>query len=156
MKVFIRTCFLAFACFCCISAVGKGLFDNPVELFSGCLIPCLSHSERAKIQTTWRGFYLRADTQPGFKDEYSPSDSGIYLDVAVRDPKEIPTFKDSSTTQNSITKRTIEIPAPKTDQVALRISLLYGKDASKESLSSINASIQKIIMTSEQGAAANP
>ncbi len=34
-------------------------------------------SERAKVQTTWRGFYLRADTQTGLKKEYEPSKTGM-------------------------------------------------------------------------------
>ena len=133
----------------------KGLFDNPIELFSGALLPSLSNSEAAKIITTLRGFYLRADSHPGLQDEYEPSELGIYLDVAVRDQDEIPVFKDSTTTEGLITTRTVELPAPKNEQVALRITLVYGKSAPEKALAAIRASITQTIKASEEDARGN-
>ena len=138
------------------AAPPKGLFYNPIGLFQGALLSSLSNSERAKIQTTWRGFYLRADTQPGFEHEYDPSESGIYLDVAVRDPEEIPVFRDLTTREGLITKRTVEIPAPGNEQVALRITLAYGEAAPQEALAAIRASTTKTITASAQGAPGQP
>ena len=129
----------------------KALFDNPIEFFAGTLLPSLSNSEAAKIITTLRGFYLRADSHPGLQDEYEPSELGIYLNVAVRDPEEIPVFKDSATTKGLITTRTIELPAPKNEQVALRITLAYGKSAPEKTLAAIRASITQTIKASESG-----
>lgn len=134
----------------------KGLFENPIEFFSGALLPSLSNSEAAKIITTHRGFYIRADSHPGLQDEYDPSELGIYLDVSVRDPEEILVFKDSTTTRGLITTRTVELPAPKNEQVALRITLVYGKSAPEKALAAIRASIAGTIKTSEQAGAGQP
>lgn len=133
----------------------KGLFDNPIEFFSGALLPSLSNSEAARIITTHRGFYIRADSHPGLQDEYEPSELGIYLNVAVRDPEEIAVFKDSVATEGLITTRTIELPAPKDGQVALRITLVYGKSAPEKTLTAIRTSITQTIKTSEHGARGN-
>lgn len=95
------------------------------------------------------------DQQSGMEREYEPSEAGIYLDVAVRDPEEIPVFKDETTTKGSITKRTVEIPAQKGGEVALRITLEFGKDAPVESLAAIRACIAKIKKTSEQAVGPN-
>ena len=143
--------FILFSAMLGIGAVSaRGVFDNPIELFSGALIPCLSHSEKATVTTTLRGFYLRADIPSGMRSEYEPSEAGLYLDASVRDPEEIPAFKDVTTTKGPITTRTVEIPAPKGEEVALRITLEYGKDAPIESLTAIRTSIAKTIKTSEQ------
>lgn len=120
------------------------LFDNPIELFSEALIPSLSHSERAKVQTTLRGFLLRADLQSAMDQEYVASESGIYLDVAVRDPEEVPVFNDATTVKGSITTRIVEIPSQNGEEVALRVSLEYGKNAPVETLKAINLCIANI------------
>lgn len=133
----------------------KGLFDNPIGFFAGALLPTLSNSEAAKIITTLRGFYLRADSHPGLKDEYEPSELGVYLNVAVRDPEEIPVFKDSTSTVGLITTRTVELPAPKNEKVGLRITLAHGKSAPLKTLTAIQASITQTIKDSEQDASGN-
>jgi len=130
----------------------RALFHSPIEFFEGVLLPCLSNSEAAKISTTLRGFYLRADSHPGLRNEYDPSELGIYLDVAVRDPEEISAFKDSTTSERLITTRTVELPAPKNEQSALRITFVYGKDAPEKALAAIRAAITKTIKASEQAA----
>ena len=61
------------------------LFRNPVQLFEAVLIPALMHSEKAKVQTSWRRFSLRTDSQRGMKSEFTPSAAGLYLDVSIRD-----------------------------------------------------------------------
>ncbi len=126
----------------------KRLFDEPIEYFEAALLPSLSLSEAAEINTTLRGFHLRADSHPGFHEKYEPSEWGIYLNVAVRDPEEISAFKDATTTKEQITTRTVEFPAPKNEQVALRIVFAYGKEAPEKALEAIRASIKNIIVAS--------
>jgi hypothetical protein len=131
-----------------------GLFENnSIEHFSEALAPVLSGSEKAKVETTLRGFYLRADIFPRMDDETEPSENGIYLNVAVRDAEEIPAFTDVTVTKDSISTRTVEFTAPKGSVQGLRIYFVYGKDAPEGSLAAIRASIAKLIKASKQGSA---
>ena len=136
------------------SVSAGGLFENnSIEHFSEALAPVLSGSEKAKVETTLRGFYLRADIFPGMEDETEPSENGIYLNVAVRDAEEIPAFTDVTVTKDSISTRTVEFTAPKGSTQGLRIHFVYGKDAPEESLAAIRASIARLIKASKQGPA---
>jgi hypothetical protein len=128
-----------------------GRFDNPPALFPGSMISVMSHFEKAKIEKTWRGFYLRADTQPGMASETEPTETGIYLDVAVRDAEEIPEFKDSSAVAGEITRRIVEIPAAKRegDEVALRIVFTFGSGANAEALAASRKEIDGIVRGAE-------
>lgn len=123
----------------------EAVFDNPSSLFPNSFLPVLAHFEKAKIETTLRGFYLRADTFPGFNQEYAPSAAGIYLNVAVRDPEEIPKFKDTSTVVGEVTERTVEFPELKGGEVALRIVFKFGSHASSEAVSAIGRDIETVI-----------
>jgi hypothetical protein len=127
------------------AAYGKGLFDHPETLFSEAFLPVLSHFERGRIQNTWRGFYLRGDTQAGFRNEYDPSEAGLYLDVGVRDPAEISKFEDSRKSSGKLTERTIEFPATKRSGDALRIIFIYGAKADAGAMASINKDIGDMI-----------
>jgi len=134
----------------------KGIFYDPTILFADAYLPALTHFEKTKIETTLRGFILRSDTQPGFQDELHPSHAGLYLNVAVRDPEEIPRFADDISRSADIITRTVEIPPTPADDVALRILLIYGSHADPKTISAIEKCIDSIEKKSEQGAAANP
>ena len=123
----------------------RTIFDNPVLLFPNSFLPVLSRFEKAKIEKTLRGFYLRADTFPGFNQEYDPSNAGIYLNVAVRDPEEIPGFKDSSKVDGKVTERTVEFPRIGNGEVSLRIVFKFGSHASSEAVSAVGRDIETLI-----------
>lgn len=105
----------------------------------------LSHFEKAKIETTLRGFYLRADTFPGFNQEHDPSAAGIYLNVAVRDSEEISEFKDTSKVAGEITERTVEFPRIRNGEVSLRIVFKFGSHASSEAVNAVGGDIETVI-----------
>ena len=53
---------------------------TPLIVFAETFSKVASSFERAKIQTTWGGFYLRADTQSNFSTSESElSPSGFWL-----------------------------------------------------------------------------
>ncbi len=126
------------------SVTGRELFQKPLELFSGAL-SSIGYSEHGKIETTLRGFRLRVDSGPGMEQELKPSSVGIYLEVAVRPPESIPTLKDVTTTEGSITTREVWIPAPKGEEYGLLILLKFGEDAPPETLRAIRASTADVI-----------
>lgn len=139
------------------SAADGDLFRNPVHLFEAVLIPALTQGERAKVQTTWRGFYLRTDTQSGLKNEYTPSAAGIYLDASVRDWVEVRKFTDTTTREEGITIRTVKFPASGASQVeGLVVTLAHGARANKEVLEAINRSIADIRRKAEPDGADQP
>jgi hypothetical protein len=123
----------------------RQVFDDPIRLFPNSFLPALSHFEKARIETTLRGFYLRADTFPGFNQEHDPSAAGIYLNVAVRDPEEISEFKDTSKVAGEITERTVEFPRIGNGEVSLRIVFKFGSHASSEAVSAVGRDIETVI-----------
>ena len=127
------------------NARAGGILGDPIVLFPNSFLPVLSRFEKAKIETTLRGFYLRADTFPGIKEEHEPSDAGLYLNVAVRDPEEILKFKDSSKTDGEITERMVEFPELKNGEVALRIVFTFGSHANPDAIKAISNDIESAI-----------
>jgi hypothetical protein len=123
----------------------EAVFDHPSSLFPHSFLPALAHFEKAKVETTLRGFYLRADTFPGFNREHDPSAAGIYLNVAVRDPQEIPYFKDASTVVGEVTERTVEFPEPEKARVALRVVFKFGSHANPDAIKAISNDIEEVI-----------
>lgn len=123
----------------------RRVFDDPIRLFPNSFLPVLSRFEKAKIETTLRGFYLQADTFSGFNQEHDPSAAGIYLNVAVRDPQEIPEFKDTSKVAGEITERTVEFPEAEMGGVALRVVFKFGSHANPETIKAIRKDIEEII-----------
>lgn len=128
-----------------LSCEPKGIFDDPIRAFSDSLLPALSGFEKARFETTLRGFYLRADDHPGFKQETEPSVAGLYLNVAVRDPAEIAGFGDVSKLVGTINERTVEFPAVKGGEMALRIVFKFGSQANPEAVKSVGKDIEKLI-----------
>lgn len=115
----------------------EDLFANPLTLFQGALTPVLQGNERGVVETTWRGFRLRADAQQKIAEK-NPSEVGIELKVAVRDAVEIPKLSDESAREVGLITRTVSFPAPtsKSPQ-GLRVVIRYGMKAPKKSLAAI-------------------
>jgi hypothetical protein len=137
------------------NAPAGGVFHDPRLLFPNSLLPALSQFEKVKIETTLRGFYLRADTHPGFKDEQDPSDAGLYLNVAASDPEEITKFSDTSKVANGVTERVVEFPGPGNGQTALRLVFKFGARAGPEAIKAIGDDIEAIIKQANTDLSAN-
>lgn len=134
------------------NAYAGDIFGNPSQLFPNSFLPVLAHFEKARIETTLRGFYLRADTFPGIQKN-DPSDAGLYLNVAVRDPEEIPKFRDSSKVVGEVTERMVELPAFKNGEVALRVVFQFGPHANPEAVKAIGKDIEAVIKACEKARA---
>jgi hypothetical protein len=133
------------------TAKAEDLFANPLELFRAALMPALTCTERAKVETTWRGFFLRADSQSAMELGIEPSECGIYLDVAVRDAVEIPLAEDSTRKDGGVTRRTVKFPAGgENREQGLLVTLVYGGLANAEALKAIEASIAEIQRRAER------
>jgi hypothetical protein len=119
-------------------------FSDPVTAFSKAIVPILASFEKAKVEKTWRGFFARADTQPGFKKpENEPSEDGLYLDVEVRDAAEVKEFTDHTEQNGSVMYRAIRIPAPPHQEQALIVELRYGNRVPKEVIAAIESCISQ-------------
>lgn len=128
----------------CAAADEPGIFDNPLALFQKAAVPMLSGSERGEITTTLRGFQLRAPRQSEIHNEATPSESGIHMDVAVRDAVEIPAAVDTSETKDGITHHIIKFPAPSGGDQGLAIYIDSGASADREILRAIDHCIEEI------------
>ena len=128
------------------NASAREIYDDPIRLFPN-LVPSRRFPvlRRRGSETTLRGFYLRADTFPGFNQEYDPSDAGIYLNVAVRDSEEISEFKDTSKVAGEITERTVEFPETEKGGVSLRVVFKFGSHANPEAIKAIRKDIEEVI-----------
>lgn len=129
-----------------VSAFGaepSGPFHDPITGFSGALIPLLTSFEEASVTTTLRGFVARGDSFPGYREsETEPSEHGLYLNVAVKD--DIHEFSDRTEQKGGLTRRLIQIPAPRKGQQSLSIELCYGPKVSAETVRAVDACISRI------------
>lgn len=140
------------------TVAAEDLYSNPLELFREAIVPALTNSERGKVETTWRGFFLRADHQSEFKREHDPSDFGIFLDVSVRDAVEVPKFVDSRERTAGLTRRTVKFPAVRKEHDAqgLVVTLVYGDQADAESIKAIDRFIAGVRRKAEQSSTGQP
>ncbi len=128
-----------------------GPFYSPVTGFSGALVPILTKFEKARIETTLRGFIARADSFPGFRQsEMDPSEHGIYLNVAVRDASEVKALSDRTERHGAVTHRMVEIPPPEGGDQALVIELDSGRDVPPEVMRALDKSIRGVIEYSKR------
>ena len=132
---------------------GDDLFYDPIALFSDVFAKVLPHFDRAKVQTTWGGFYIRADTQSKFKEEFIPSKAGLLFSVKVRDSADIPRFEDFTTSTKDQTTRNVKLPARNKAEQGLGLYYEYGKDADEKAVSAINSSIDAVIKRAEPSSA---
>jgi hypothetical protein len=132
-----------------MAAESHGPFYSPVTGFSNALIPILEGFEKAKIEKTLRGFIARADSAPGFKrSETDPSESGLYLNVSVRDAEEVKALSDSTEEIGVFSRRTVKIPAPPHGDQAIVIELDYGGKVPSEVLRAIDSCIKGVVAAS--------
>ena len=148
MKRILLSLLLATSAWC---AEPRGPFDSPVTGFSGALVPIMTSFEKAKIETTLRGFFARADSFPGFRQSDSePSEHGLCLNVAVRDAGEIKSFSDTTQDKGVFKSRLIEIPPPKGGDQALVIEFDIGSKVTADVIRSIDTAITAVITFSKQ------
>ena len=105
-----------------------------------------SHFERAKIQTTWGGFFLRADTQHHFEtSESEPSSEGFWLGVRSLPAEYLKTVT-ASQPPVDYTEKVIGLEFPKREGAdsGLLISLRYGAKCDPEMVSELLAGIEAI------------
>ena len=134
-----------------ICAEPGGPFYSPVTGFSDALAPILTAFEKAKVETTLRGFIARADSLPGFRQsDTEPSAYGLYLNVAVRDPEEVKGFSDKTEQKGTYTHRLVQIPPPKGGDQALVIELDFGRNVSADIIRVIDTCIGGVIKFSKQ------
>jgi hypothetical protein len=134
-----------------MAAESRGPFYSPVTGFSDALIPILHDFEKAKIETTLRGFIVRADSAPGFAhSETDPSEFGLYLNVSVRDAKEVKAFSDSTEGKGGFSRRLVKIPPPRGGDQAIVIELDYGPRVSPDVLRAIDKCISGVVNFSKQ------
>lgn len=129
----------------------SGPFYSPVMGFSEALAPILSGFEKAKIETTLRGFVARGDSAPGFaQSEMDPSEYGVYLNVAVRDAQEVNGFSDRTEEKGAFMRRTVKIPPPSGGDQAIVVELDYGRKVSGDVLRAIDKCISGVVSFSKQ------
>jgi hypothetical protein len=128
-----------------LDATASDPFDDPVTGFSRALLPILTSFEKANVETTLRGFIARADSDPGFRaSEMDPSEDGLYLNAAVRDPEEVKAFSDRREKKGAVTRRIVEFPAPRKGKQAMIVEVDYGQAVSKDVLQAIDACIMRL------------
>ncbi|MDZ4286656.1 MAG: hypothetical protein U0984_01785 [Prosthecobacter sp.] len=132
----------------------KHLFDDPLALFQKALVPALNGGERGVVKTTLRGFQLRVDHQSQI--EKSASESGIFLDVEVRDPEEIPELTDVTEKEGGLSRRTVKLPATWDGGSGLAIYLTYGTEAQPKALKALENCIIEILQKTAQSSIARP
>ena len=136
------------------SAVGeepRGPFYSPIRGFSQAILPILDGFEKAKVETTLRGFIARADSAPGFsQSEEEPSEYGLYLNVAVCDSNEISGFSDHKKRKGTVTHRFVEIPPPKGGKQAIVIELEYGRKVHPKVIQAIDNCINGVVRFSKK------
>ena len=98
---------------------------------------------KARIETTRRGFFVRADYEGAFeKSARDPSTEGLYLQVDVAEGFKKVT--DETKRENELFRRFVEIPSGRKGVQDIQIELSYGQDTPRQSLKAISTCIQRI------------
>jgi len=140
---------VAFALTPALSCRADSPLGNPSALFKECYVPVMEKCFKASITKTLRGFVMRGDTNPENISAALPSDEGLFLDVEVRDAIEIPAFKDVTTTEGVLTKRTVSFPAFPAAQASdgsqgLLVTFIYGPNVNPAAIGAIGKCIGAI------------
>ena len=149
---------LAFSLFC-NSGHADSLITKPLFIFSQKYAEIAPLFERAKIQTNWNGFFLRADNQHFFKESDSiPSPYGIWLGVRTLPLQDLKSASETQPTSDYTEKViALRFPEQKDDEDSgLLISLRYGAKCGKKAISELLEAVDTIKNAAQQDAAANP
>jgi hypothetical protein len=143
----------------CSPAYASDLTAKPLTIFSQ-RFPMISHLfERAKIETRWNGFFLRADTLHFFTvSDSTPSAYGLWLGVRTLPLEDLQSAATPSPTKEYIEKTTaLKFPKQKDgNDSGLLITLRYGAKCEKKAISEIIDAINTIQNEAQQSDAANP
>jgi hypothetical protein len=137
---------------------------TPLAVFAGKFAIVAEHFERAKIETTWGGFYLRADTQHHFKTSDSlPSSEGFWLGVRALPVEDLKTATAPPEREPSAayTEKVVGLKFPKVEGAdsGLLITLRYGAKCDAKLISELLKGIEvmeKQAEEAQQGGAGQP
>jgi hypothetical protein len=152
------TAILALSVFCGLGRA-ENLITKPLVIFSKTYAEIAPHFERAKIETNWAGFFIRADTYHFFKQNDSiPSEYGIWIGVRTLPVQDLKSASEIQPTNDYIQKVTsLKFPKQKDDEDSgLLIVLRYGAQCDKKVITELLNAIDLVKKAAEQGAAANP
>lgn len=132
-------------------AESRDPFSDPIAGFSEALVPILSGFEKSRVETTLRGFIARGDSFPGFREsEMEPSEWGLYLNIAVRDPGDVKGFSDHTERKGAVTHRLLQVPPPKGGSSAIIIEFDYGGEVPSKVIRAIEKRIAGVVQFSKQ------
>ncbi len=107
--------------------------EDPVAVsltvFAGKFAKVGQHFERAKMETTWSGFYLRGDSQSKFKEsDWQPSPEGFWLGVRILPAEDLKTATSPAEPPEGYVEKIVGLEFPKEVDAdsGLLISLRYG------------------------------
>ena len=134
---------------------------TPLAVFAGQFAKVADHFERAKIETTWGGFYLRADTQHYFKASDSlPSSEGFWLGVRVLPVEDLKTATAPPEPEPSAdyTQKVVGLKFPKVEGAdsGLLITLRYGAKWDPKLISELLKGIEVMEKQAEEAQQAAP
>lgn len=101
--------------------------------------------ERAKIETTWRGFFLRADTQHDFS-EPEPSATGLWVTVQVLDAENVKSAQQTGPRESYEQKVIAFRIRDRSDDgsEAMLIGFHYGKECDQKVVSAILKAMEEV------------
>src|SRR5579871_3293799 len=92
----------------------SGPFYDPTLGFEEAFMPILTSFEKAQIETTNRGFFVRGDYPGGFlQSDMEPSYEGLYLNVGVAE--DVKALSDETKQVKDYTERRVSIPSRQKD-----------------------------------------
>jgi len=141
------------------AAYADDLTANSLSIFSQTFPKITYLFERAKIETRWNGFFLRADSLHFFKESDTiPSPYGLWLSVRTLPIEDLLSASKPSPT-NGYHEKTLPLKFPKQkdgSDSGLLITLRYGSKCDKKAISELTGAMNTIKNEAQQGAAANP
>jgi hypothetical protein len=130
-----------------LSGIARGQPEDPLQEFSKTLVPVMEGFETASIQKTLRGFLIRADSFPGFKDD-KPTAYGMLLNLAVNDdPPAVIEKIDRTDTEDGCAHREIQLPGHFDGGSKMDVSFYYGASAPRDVVALINVELDELVRT---------
>jgi hypothetical protein len=127
---------------------------TPLTVFAEKFAKVAEHFERAKIETTWGGFYLRGDSQSSFKASDLPSSEGFWLGVRVLPVEDLKTATAPPEPEPSAayTEKVVGLKFPKVEGAdsGLLITLRYGAKCDAKLISELLKGIEVLEKQAEE------